>query len=46
MIGQGESELNVSPDVEWREVEYGKDGTGCTTYRHVVYTEWQVLPGD
>lgn len=31
--------------VQWRGVEYGEDGTGRGTYRHVIYTEWQVLPG-
>lgn len=40
-----EDEMAVA-SVADREVEYGEDGTGRTTYRHVITTEWRVLPSD
>lgn len=41
---RNEQDLTVSPDVTYREVEYGDDGTGRAAYRHVIYTEWRVIP--
>lgn len=43
---RAEADLDVSEDVRWSEVEYGTDGTGRKTYRHVLTTEWQVVPGE
>lgn len=41
-----EADLDVSPDVRSRELEYAEDGAGRTTYRHVITTAWQVLPSE
>lgn len=39
-----EADLDVSPDVAWREVEYSHNDAGERVYRHQILTEWQVLP--
>lgn len=38
-----ENELTIAPVAD-RWVEYDEDGTGRTTYRHVITTEWTVPP--